>query len=301
MFAIYQPGPAQTQFVHVDHLNSCVSTTNQAGTVTQDALRGPWGELYTSAPMCSWYAGVPNDILSPNLYFTPNREYASGFQRWFTPDPGGLKIVHLDDPQSWNMYAYVRNNPTTLTDPTGTTYCAIIGTGDNAMIDAPSCVSDEKFGNDPNSYSGFQQASQDVTVYVVSSSSSNESSSATIPTLQLTEWGPIISPAGPQAPTVQAQPPEQNLPLTRAQIGSCAMDPSLWPDKPSDNSNPDVARAQSPAQNPANYYTPGWSKRGPETKANPVQNPEAADPFSAGAGLLQWVNNAAVCRDQKAQ
>jgi hypothetical protein len=27
--------------------------------------------------------------------------------------------VRLDDPQTWNMYAYVRNNPTTLTDPSG--------------------------------------------------------------------------------------------------------------------------------------------------------------------------------------
>jgi hypothetical protein len=30
-----------------------------------------------------------------------------------------MKVVHLDDPQTWNMYAYVRNNPTTLTDPSG--------------------------------------------------------------------------------------------------------------------------------------------------------------------------------------
>ena len=51
-------------------------------------------------------------------YNTLNRHYTpSG--RWLSPDPGGVKVVHLDDPQTWNMYAYVRNNPTTLTDPTG--------------------------------------------------------------------------------------------------------------------------------------------------------------------------------------
>jgi len=34
-----------------------------------------------------------------------------------TPDPGGRSVVKLDDPQTWNMYAYVGNNPTTLNDP----------------------------------------------------------------------------------------------------------------------------------------------------------------------------------------
>jgi uncharacterized protein RhaS with RHS repeats len=36
--------------------------------------------------------------------------------RFMTPDPLG---GHLEDPQTLNKYAYVRNNPTTLTDPTG--------------------------------------------------------------------------------------------------------------------------------------------------------------------------------------
>jgi hypothetical protein len=51
--------------------------------------------------------------------------------RWLSPDPGGLKVIHLDDPQTWNMYAYVRNNPTTLTDPTGLE--------DVKAIAAPTC------------------------------------------------------------------------------------------------------------------------------------------------------------------
>jgi len=36
-----------------------------------------------------------------------------------TSNPADRNAVHLDDPQTWNMYAYVRNNPTTLTDPSG--------------------------------------------------------------------------------------------------------------------------------------------------------------------------------------
>ena len=41
---------------------------------------------------------------------------ASSIGRFMTPDPLG---GHMEDPQTLNKYAYVRNNPTTLTDPTG--------------------------------------------------------------------------------------------------------------------------------------------------------------------------------------
>ena len=39
--------------------------------------------------------------------------------RWMTPDPGGVKVVKLDNPQTWNMYAYVTNNPISRNDPSG--------------------------------------------------------------------------------------------------------------------------------------------------------------------------------------
>jgi hypothetical protein len=44
----------------------------------------------------------------------------SGAQGRFTsPDPIFLSNHRLSDPQAWNMYAYVRNSPFTLTDRTG--------------------------------------------------------------------------------------------------------------------------------------------------------------------------------------
>src|SRR5712692_6244899 len=45
--------------------------------------------------------------------------YLSGAQgRWTSPD-APFADQHPQDPQSWNMYAYVRNNPLKNTDPNG--------------------------------------------------------------------------------------------------------------------------------------------------------------------------------------
>ena len=48
-----------------------------------------------------------------------NRQLPMQLGRWLNADPSGLQAAKLDDPQTWNMYAYVRNDPMTLTDPTG--------------------------------------------------------------------------------------------------------------------------------------------------------------------------------------
>jgi RHS repeat-associated protein len=83
----------------------------------------PFGELWTGAAipnlgMHQTFAQLPDYDPETDQYNTANRHYSpSG--RWMSPDPGGLKVVRLDDPQTWNMYAYARNNPTTLTDPSG--------------------------------------------------------------------------------------------------------------------------------------------------------------------------------------
>jgi len=47
------------------------------------------------------------------------RYYASTTGRFMSPDPVFATVDRLADPQQWNMYSYVRNNPLSLNDLTG--------------------------------------------------------------------------------------------------------------------------------------------------------------------------------------
>jgi RHS repeat-associated protein len=49
--------------------------------------------------------------------------YMSSAQGRFTSPDGPLLDQSSNEPQSWNIYAYGRNNPLRFTDPTGTTTC----------------------------------------------------------------------------------------------------------------------------------------------------------------------------------
>ena len=50
---------------------------------------------------------------------------SSSMGRFMSPDPPILVGLPVDsrDPQSWNAYSYVRNNPLNLIDPDGTVFC----------------------------------------------------------------------------------------------------------------------------------------------------------------------------------
>ena len=71
-----------------------------------------------SSPMP--FTGLQLDPES-NMSHAQNREYPMHLGRWLTADPAGKGPASLDDPQTWNLYAYVRNDPMTLTDPSGLT------------------------------------------------------------------------------------------------------------------------------------------------------------------------------------
>jgi RHS repeat-associated protein len=94
--------------------------TNQGGTAIEDMLFYPWGDVWQSWGSGGYnFAKLRYNDVTTNTNLTTTRVNSPNFGRWFTPDPAGQAAVRLDDPQTWNMYAYVRNNPTTLTDPSG--------------------------------------------------------------------------------------------------------------------------------------------------------------------------------------
>jgi RHS repeat-associated protein len=72
------------------------------------------------------YTGKVRDSESGNDYFGA-RYYASSTGRFMSPDPVGDWAASIDDPQSWNQYAYVEGNPLKMVDPNGT--CGEISAG----------------------------------------------------------------------------------------------------------------------------------------------------------------------------
>ena len=69
------------------------------------------------APMSQKFTSKERDAETGLDYF--GARYYSGAQGRFTSPDVPLLDQRPDDPQSWNIYSYVRNNPLVLIDPTG--------------------------------------------------------------------------------------------------------------------------------------------------------------------------------------
>jgi RHS repeat-associated protein len=103
-----------------NHLGSA-AITNATGTLCYDADFYPIGGELPFTNTCSQsykFAGMEQDS-ETGEYHTQYRQYASNLGRWLSPDPSGAAAVSPANPQTWNMYSYVTNNPTTLTDALG--------------------------------------------------------------------------------------------------------------------------------------------------------------------------------------
>jgi RHS repeat-associated protein len=95
--------------------------------VVSDDLFYPFGQTWTPPGTSGafGFAGFQDSDgnVGSGLYPAEFRVFPVSFGRWLTPDPAGLVAVDLTNPQSFNRYAYVLNNPTTLVDPSGLFYC----------------------------------------------------------------------------------------------------------------------------------------------------------------------------------
>ncbi|PYX67499.1 MAG: hypothetical protein DMG78_27595, partial [Acidobacteria bacterium] len=111
-----------TYFVHSDHLGSTrlLTGVNQAVCDSFDFL--PFGEQIAGGSCTNLkFTGDERDSES-GLDHTQFRQYSSSLGRWMHPDPAGLAAVNPSNPQSWNRYSYVLNNPLNFVDSLGL-YC----------------------------------------------------------------------------------------------------------------------------------------------------------------------------------
>jgi len=101
-----------------------VPSGSTTATLCYDADFYPFGgeRAYTNTCNQAYkFTGKERDSES-NLDNFSARYNSSSLGRFMSPDPGNAGVVNAD-PQSWNAYAYVRNDPVTLTDPTGAIFC----------------------------------------------------------------------------------------------------------------------------------------------------------------------------------
>jgi len=116
---------SETWFHHVNNIASRTFMVNHYGTPTQDMVFYPFGGLWLN-----WggggleFADLPYRDTTTNTDLTMNRVTSPNLGRWHSPDP---IAGNPTNPQSWNMYAYVANNPTTSIDPLG--LCSSVGPG----------------------------------------------------------------------------------------------------------------------------------------------------------------------------
>ena len=124
---------SSTQTLHYytsDHLGTTTVITDAAGALQNDSDYYPYGyEVpFATGDVNNHYkfTGKERDTESGNDYFGA-RYYASNMGRFMSPDWSAkeepVPYAKLDDPQSLNLYAYVRDNPLSRVDLGGHQNC----------------------------------------------------------------------------------------------------------------------------------------------------------------------------------
>jgi len=117
-----------------DWLGTYRVRTNVSGASVESCTSLPFGEdlTCTAADVTPLhFTSQEQDAGSGDVHF-PFRYYSGTMARFLTPDPAGLAAVDPTNQQSWNLYAYVLNNPLSYIDPLG---LDCIYTNDDGSVD----------------------------------------------------------------------------------------------------------------------------------------------------------------------
>ncbi len=121
MLAIQNAG---VSWVHQDPVTKSQRVTNSSGTGTSTIDVDPWGGETASSS---------NQAFQPHRFTTYERDsntddeammrrYSGKWHRFHQPDPYGGSY-DFTDPQSFNRYSYVQNDPVNFVDPSGLMPC----------------------------------------------------------------------------------------------------------------------------------------------------------------------------------
>jgi RHS repeat-associated protein len=124
---------------HSDWLGSARLTSSPTRTVLSTTAYAPFGESYTQSGTADLsFTGENPDTASGDYDFL-FREY-SNQGRWPSPDPAGVGAANPMNPQSWNRYAYVLNDPLILVDPLGLDTCYVVSYDPFEVVCIPTFV-----------------------------------------------------------------------------------------------------------------------------------------------------------------
>ena len=110
--------PLDTYYYHQDHLGGTSVVTDGTGNKVEQLFYKPFGELVEDSGTVSLdhkYTGQELDA-ETDLYFYNARYYNPAIGRFISAD---TIVPDFDNPQSYNRYSYVLNNPLKYNDPTG--------------------------------------------------------------------------------------------------------------------------------------------------------------------------------------
>lgn len=110
--------PTQTYYYHGNHLGSTSLVTDAARNVVEEIFYKPFGDSFTDSGSISLnhkYTGQELDA-ETGLYFYNARYYNPAIGRFISAD---TIVPDPADPQAFNRYSYVLNNPLKYIDPTG--------------------------------------------------------------------------------------------------------------------------------------------------------------------------------------